>query len=538
MLARRGRIDWVLVCLWLAFFLRGLFFASTTPIWEGFDEHAHFALIDTLARGHAWPAAGDGLPAEIEASLGLVPLPKLLAGAAYSSHEDYWAKPPAERSELQRRFLALSPLHESTAAASQHRMYEAQQAPAYYWFLALADRLVLDWPLANRVCLLRLLTLLMASLLVPFSYGMALKLGGPQVATSAGLLLVAMPQIAMSAARIANDLFAATAVACVLWQLAQGAAEQKSPWRAFLLGLSTGVGLLSKGYLPILFVALAVYFLAEWVWKPQARQLIQRNACIALAVAALSGGWWYGRNLLLSGSLSGEQMEVAARQGGAFGMSELLSMDWLRAVDFILLSHIWLGNWSFLVARSWMYHFLEFLLLAAASGVVLHYARAWRNGERSSARITVLFLELSMAAAVLYHSLVSSRVANFSGTFGHYLDATVAAEVFLLALGCAFWSRVWGAGILVLAFLGIDLFATHVYLQPFYAGLIREVAPGKLLAFRVLECNWNCIQTLAQNLAVNKAPLFSNPHLLVLLWGLYGIATAGIAVLAVRQRRA
>lgn len=533
----------MLVCLWLAFLLRGLFFASTTPIWEGFDEHAHFAVIDSLARGHAWPAASEGLPAEIEASLGLLPLPKLLAGADYASHTDYWAKPPAERSELQRRFLALSPQHESTAPASQHRMYEAQQAPAYYWFLAAADRLVLDWPLqhwplASRVCWLRLLTLFLGSLLVPFTYGMALRIGSPQLAQSTVLLLVAMPQITMSAARIANDLFAAAAVAWVLWQVAQGAAGQKSPWRAVLLGLSAGLALLSKGYLIILLVALVVDFWAEWITKPPGRQLIQRNGCIALAMAALSGGWWYGRNLLLSGSLSGEQMEVASRQGLAAWISEFVHMDWVRAVDFISLSHLWLGNWSFLVLRSWMYHTLEFLLLGAAIGVLLHYGRALRHRECSPVMITVLFLEISMAAAVLYHAMVSSRVASFPGSFGHYLDGTVAAEVFLLALGCSFWLKDWGPRVLVLAFLGLDLFGTHVYLLPFYGGWIREVSSGGLPAFRVLECKWSCIVELAQNLAVNKAPLFSNPYLLVLLWVLYLLATAGIAVAAFRQRRA
>lgn len=531
------RSSWTLGLLWLAFVWRGLFFATTTPIWEGFDEHAHFSLADALARGDPWPKASDALPLEIQSSLALLPLPKLLAGTEALSNGQYWKKPPSDRLGLERRFASLGAGEERGLPPSKHLMYEAQQAPAYYWVLAGAERLILDWPLAERVLALRLLTLLVASLLVPFTYMAARRICAPPVALCSVLLLIAMPQLSMSAARIANDIFAAAAVGWVLLQVAGGAGRKQSPWWALLLGLSTGLALLSKGYLLILLPALAVYFFAEWLANPHSRGVIARNGAIAVAVSAASGGWWYVRNLLAGGSLSGEQMEVAARHGQAFRWEELAKMDWVRAVDFILMSHIWLGNWSFLVLRGWMYHAVELGFLAAAVGVALWYWRALRRRECSAVLLMILFLQISMAAAVMYHATVSRQMTNFSGTFGHYLDGTVVTEVILLALGCGVLHRVWGARILVWALVGLDLFGTHVYLLPFYAGRIGEEASGRLPAFQVLHCDWGCVAEIAANLAVNKGPLAAHPHVLILIWGLYLISTIGVGFSASQKPR-
>ena len=35
-------------CLWLIFLLRGLFYVSFVPLWEGFDEWSHYAVVQTM----------------------------------------------------------------------------------------------------------------------------------------------------------------------------------------------------------------------------------------------------------------------------------------------------------------------------------------------------------------------------------------------------------------------------------------------------------------------------------------------------------
>ena len=44
-------------------------------------------------------------------------------------------------------------------------------------------------------------------------------------------------------------------------------------------------------------------------------------------------------------------------------------VDWYNAVDSLLVSHIWFGNWSFLGLRAWIYKLFMALYLLAAAGL-------------------------------------------------------------------------------------------------------------------------------------------------------------------------
>src|SRR5438477_9126999 len=89
----------LLFLVWIAFVTRGLFYCVQQPMWEGYDEWAHFAYIQHIAEQGRLPARADTVSKEIRASLSLMP-------SAYGehgfhlpliSHEDYWRLPPKER---------------------------------------------------------------------------------------------------------------------------------------------------------------------------------------------------------------------------------------------------------------------------------------------------------------------------------------------------------------------------------------------------------------------------------------------------------
>ncbi len=45
-------------------------------------------------------------------------------------------------------------------------------------------------------------------------------------------------------------------------------------------------------------------------------------------------------------------------------------LNWLGVADFAFVSHLWLGGWSFLVLRTWMYRTMELIFLTALVGQV------------------------------------------------------------------------------------------------------------------------------------------------------------------------
>ena len=45
----------LLLLLWAAFIIRGLWYSAAMPIWEGYDEPYHFAYLQQLAAGRDCP---------------------------------------------------------------------------------------------------------------------------------------------------------------------------------------------------------------------------------------------------------------------------------------------------------------------------------------------------------------------------------------------------------------------------------------------------------------------------------------------------
>src|SRR5206468_6613145 len=138
--------------------------------------------------------------------------------------------------------------------------------------------------------------------------------------------------------------------------------------RAAALAVVLGLALLTKAYFLALVPPLLVFGAVHARGKRINRQLLT-----IFGGAVLISGWWYARNWALTHSLSGEQFELAARGSGL--LASALRIRWMRAADFTFISHIWLGNWSFLVARSWMYHFFAVVAGLAAAGLGVRLVR-------------------------------------------------------------------------------------------------------------------------------------------------------------------
>lgn len=521
-----------LVLLWAVFVVRGSFYAHSTPLWEGFDEPAHYGLILHLAEDGEWPARTDALPGPVVQSLSVLPLPPLLAGESGWTHDRYWKLPAAERVALETAF------REGAAGASPQQRYlhyEAQQAPLYYWVCAAIHRALPRWPLADQVLAMRLLTLLWASLLVPATYGIGAALAGSSTGWTAALLLAAMPQVAMTASRVANDGPAGALAAIALLYFLR-CRPSGHPVRSAVWGVLTGLAMLTKAYLIVLAPVFGVVAVWEIVRASTRRRHVLAALCFGVAVATVAG-WWYWQTAVGTGSLSGEQLEMAAQgslRGGRMLTMPLSNMPWWRAVDFIAKSHLWLGNWSFLGVRSWMYHLLYGLVAVAGVGTIVALFR--RRRRLASGWLAVYLFEAAMLAAVLYHSLVSYVVQRVPGTFGHYLDGAIAAEAVLLAIGARTTGGTALPKVLGLCLLLVEGFGTHAYLLPYYAGSIAHDGQGNLAAFPAVDSGLAAIDPMARRLAVNKASWVSAGWL-ELHWVVYLLSLLSIAALLIISHR-
>src|SRR5258708_5330143 len=127
----------LLSLVWIAFVTRGLFYCVQEPMWEGYDEWAHFAVIQHIAEYGRLPGRTATVSKEIRASLSLMPSAYGLNGfnLPLITHEDYWRLPPQERLVRRQALLSL-PAHFRVQADGAFNLYEAQQPPLYFLIMA------------------------------------------------------------------------------------------------------------------------------------------------------------------------------------------------------------------------------------------------------------------------------------------------------------------------------------------------------------------------------------------------------------------
>jgi len=514
---------------------RGLFYCIALPLWEGFDEPAHYAYVQYIALGRGWLVGPETRPSrEVERSVELVPMPWILRSEPppHETYESYFRLPLDERRRRERELAAL-PRALSTQDAVTFARFESQQPPLNYWLMAPLYGLLRADTVPERVFWLRILNLLLASAAVPAAWVAARRVFGKQgVAVAAAALVALMPEVLFDAARVANSgltiaLYSALAVLCV------GIVEGR-PRAPLWAGLVLGLGLLTKAF--FLTAVPALGMLLVWaVWKRRARL---GSAAAALGTAAAISAWWYVRNIRITGSLSGNVQDAALRN---MALSERLrhiaDVSWLTALDSTFFTHIWFGGWSFLQLRAWIYHVMAILAVLALLGLAITWIRRQPAREHLSALAALYFF---FCAGVAYHVLMTRLANGISSSAGWYLCAVVVPEVVLAAAGLRALApgriRKWAVGGVAVAFALIDLYGMLLVALPYYAGFTVHKPGGSLEALHWAAVAAAGFGEVLRRIATNK-PDWIGPAVVAVTGCAYVAATAALGVVALTDGR-
>jgi D-alanyl-D-alanine carboxypeptidase (penicillin-binding protein 5/6) len=197
--------------------------------------------------------------------------------------------------------------------ATAHRMpelgapgteYEAQMGPGYYAPAALVVELVVTPGDRLTFDVLRWAGVLLVPVLCWLTYRLALAVQGDKAVAVTAVAAVALsPLLLAIGGSVQNDYLAVVLSAAALLLGVRVLQRDDAPWTSHLaLGTLFGLAILTKVVAVSLVAALLLTYAIHPRFAPRLRLL---RAGTALAGVALTSGWWFVRNLVVYGDLTG-----------------------------------------------------------------------------------------------------------------------------------------------------------------------------------------------------------------------------------------
>lgn len=330
-----------------------------------------------------------------------------------------------------------------------------QHPPLYYAAMAAAlrvERAVLPTQLAvdRELAFLRLLNVFIVLPIPWLAWSLARRLGaGDEVGVLAALVPLCVPQLTHIGATLNNDNLFVVLASVVMALLAGVARGDRSRRTLVLVGLMTGLALLTKGFgivlLPVVIVAYGIgSFPSRSPIGRSARRgrhawRAGRESLAALAVASVVAGWWYGAKLVATGRVmpSIEDGRLNARNRPPTfrpDLAEYVQTTVSRVVE---------GFWG---AFGWRTVLLPTVVSAAATLLgVAAVALAFRRRARADAdgatinqaRLAILLAPMTLLAVfvVVRSAVIYLQTGRLAFQQGRYLFAGLTSVAVVAAIG-------------------------------------------------------------------------------------------------------
>jgi hypothetical protein len=240
--------------------------------------------------------------------------------------------------------------------------------------------------------------------------------------------------------------------------------------RTVSVGVTLGLGLLTKAYFLTAIPALALTCVWLILRNRNNRRAQAAHTALMFAIALAIGGWWYLRNYLHTGTISGLDEAVVLKGVGFMQkMDGAFHVHWKAAIDTVLLSHVWYAGWSAPALRNSIYRDVYWLVAVAVFGCAVFI----RNSRSSKHMCLATFYGFFWAG--LSYQIVMLFLSKSSSTAlgGWYLYSMVWAEAILFMSGmfAIFPSRFHTvvSTVLTAGFAGLDMYGVHFVALPYYA---------------------------------------------------------------------
>lgn len=404
----------------------GIGYLAVLPVFEGFDETAHYSSLRQIADTGTIPLYGTSyLAQEVIDYQGPVPYGSGMhpfdRGMVYSK----FFKHPELVEHYQQTYR--QPLPNSIYSPSHELNWQAQHPPLYYLLLAPLVNALDGFSFTTQFFLLRLVSFFLALSGVFFGLLAVNHPNQPPERNPAmiGFLLypIILPMFFPEFTRIGNDSLCIFLVGLVAYLLSLWLKDERNTKKSVAIGVALGMGLLTKAFFLPITVALAMFLSTRLLLNKQDGIIRSErfwNLLLIFLPAMFIGGGWYVYKLIAFGEITGSSEAIQlAHQGGLIaGLKENFSLYALvRGVIATLVSYSWAGTWS--LAR--LPAFLHFPLLALAILVVIAYLRQLKLRTLTDMAWLPVWVFCFFAFGLIWHVVVGVALNGNGATPGWYL---------------------------------------------------------------------------------------------------------------------
>nr|MBN1230096.1 DUF2142 domain-containing protein [Anaerolineae bacterium] len=455
----------------LAFAVLGTLYSIITPILEVSDEYLHYPVVHHIATTGKLPVQQPDIITDWQQEGSQPPLYYLLSAAA-----TFWVD-STDYSAVYRlnpfRKLGLSHVPDNKNVLIHT---EAEQFPWQNTVLAIH---------VNRLLSVALVT---ASIALAYQAAQIIVPDKPAVSALSAWMMATNPMLIFIGSSVNNDnlmiLLGTWTLLLIIRIVGEGLTTRRSLTLALVLASASLTKLSGLTLVPLAALALAY----DLIRRCEHKQSLYA-AVFIIATGLGIAGWWYARNIMLYGEVSGlsTMLDIAGRREPGF--------YWLMAVGewrgFWMSYWAWFGTLNITVDRP-IYLFYAGISLISLAGVIVMIARYARTRE--------------MNRLVLYSFALLQVLITFAGVFrwtlqthgsqGRLLFPAAAAVSLLMAGGIVelIPDTLRAAVLSLLTAINLVLAASipFAYIQPAYAlpHTVNQVPPEAISiqsAFNGLE---------------------------------------------------
>lgn len=450
----------------LIFLMVGLIWCSIIPIWEGFDEPAHYAYVQHLVENHEFPRGDKNFFSdEIMNTLTKVPInanipmnciickhPEEAKTFPPKSYSAYWMTFNQTTYNENHNFL----LEEDKSLRAKEsvggiKIWESQQAPLSYLLLSLFYKISEQNDIITTVFVLRYVGIAISAAAIYFVYKTVVLLSKNSFMRY-GVMIFAVfnPMFVMNLSRISNEPLNFLFFSLFFYYAIKLLKDNFTFRRALVLGIIIGLGLLTKqSFIVPLVLVPAIIFLkviqVENSHRKKIIHMISRSGFIIFTSLAISS-WWYLQNLLRDGNISG----IAGLKPIPFNnIAHIGSVNWLGYVEQLFLNFWGLFGWSF-IRLPWLYYEIALVVsLASISGIgffifqnrtnIPNIIRKWRYQSIIVFSMVIILLILGMSYINFQYYLGTDKKYDLLFTGSWYTFAAASAVSILLIGGLRIW---------------------------------------------------------------------------------------------------